>query len=520
MNIQNWLIGGVSYLGISCLGIGWHGDTVEAVVPMQSPLVAQAADYEPTPCSDPLICVEPSDDDPMAQIQSLESLSQDVQPTDWAYQTLRSLIERYGLLVGFPDGRFQGNRALTRNEFAAAVSQALELLRERTGVDQEQVQEDLATLEQLQQAYGEIANDLQQRATQLDRQLAQQEHQQFSTTTKLTGQTVGVLTDGDQAVGTIVTRTRLNFLTSFTGQDSLYTQLEVGNNGNDAIGQAHDRRQNRLGTKGLLADGGGLDYVAVNPQAQIRKLYYSFPAGTNLNMTIGARLSPRDFIDYNRFANDSATNFASSFFANNPLIVQNQIDRPGGAGAVLTWYPNQSLTMRALYVTADAEDPQQGLFADKFQGSTELEYAFNKNLVVRLQYTIAKINGISISAGGLNTEWALNRQFAVFGRLGIAGYHGFNDRLDRDLDLTPKTWVIGMTVRNLVIPGSTVGLALGQPFVTSDLGNATQTNFEAYYSFLINDNISFSPRLMIVTNPDNDRSSTIWEWAIRMVYTF
>lgn len=520
MNAQNWVIGGISYLGVSCLSIGWLGETVQAVVPISVPLVAQTTDSESPTCSDLLTCFESSDDDPMAQVQTLESLSRDVQPTDWAYQTLRSLIERYGLLVGFPDGTFQGNRALTRDEFAAAVSQALDLIKERTGVDQEQIQEDLAILGQLQQAYGEIAIDLRQRADQLDRQLVQQEHQQFSTTTKLSGQTVGVLTDGDQAVGTLITRTRLNFLTSFTGQDLLHTQLEAGNNGRDAIHQAHDRQQNLLGTEGLLADGGGLDYVAVSPQGQIRKLYYSFPAGTNLNLTVGARLSPRDFIDNNRFANDSATNFASSFFANNPLIVQNQVDRPGGAGAVLAWQPNQALAVRALYVAADAEDPQQGLFADKFQGSTELEYAVNKNLVVRLQYTIAKINGTRISAGGLNTEWALNRQFAVFGRVGIAGYHGFNDKLDRDLDLDPKTWAIGLTVRNLVIPGSTVGIAVGQPFVDSDLGDATQTNIEAYYNFLVNDNISFSPRLMIVTNPDNDRANTIWEWAIRMVYTF
>lgn len=516
MKVQNWLIGGLSSLGISGLGIGWSEKTVATIAPTPTSIVAQA---DPTTtCSDPLICFERSNDDPMAQIQSLDALSQDVQPTDWAYQSLRSLVERYGLLVGFPDGTFQGNRALTRDEFAAAISQALNLLKQRAEL--EDVQEDVATLEQLQQAYGAIATDLHQRADLLNRQLAHQEDQQFSTTTKLSGQTVGALTNGNGAVATIATRTRLNFLTSFTGQDLLHTQLEAGNNGGDAISQAHDRHQNLLGTQGLLADGGGLDSVAVSPQVQIRKLYYSFPAGTTLTLTVGARLSPRDFIDYNRFANDSASNFASSFFANNPLIVQNPIDRPGGAGAVLTWTPSPPLTVRALYVAADAEDPQQGLFADKFQGSAELEYAFNKNLTARLQYTVAKVNGTSISAGGLNTEWALNRQFAVFARLGIAGYHGFNDQLDRDLDLTPKTWAIGMTVRNLVIPGSTVGIALGQPFIDKDLGNATQTNLEAYYSFLINDNINFSPKLMVVTNPDNDRASTIWEWAIQMVYTF
>ncbi len=51
----------------------------------------------------------------MAQVTSVSQLS-DVQLTDWAFQALQSLVERYGCIAGYPDGTYWGNRALTRYE--------------------------------------------------------------------------------------------------------------------------------------------------------------------------------------------------------------------------------------------------------------------------------------------------------------------------------------------------------------------------------------------------------------------
>jgi carbohydrate-selective porin OprB len=70
-----------------------------------------------------------------------------------------------------------------------------------------------------------------------------------------------------------------------------------------------------------------------------------------------------------------------------------------------------------------------------------------------------------------------------------------------------------------VIPGSKAGFAIGQPFVGA-LGNATQTNAEAYFGLLINDRINFSPSVLYVMNPDNQRAASIWQWALRMTFDF
>ncbi|MBD2019137.1 carbohydrate porin, partial [Leptolyngbya sp. FACHB-36] len=237
---------------------------------------------------------------------------------------------------------------------------------------------------------------------------------------------------------------------------------------------------------------------------------------------------PRDFIDYNRFANESTENYSSSFFMNNPLIVQNAIDRPGGAGAAVVWsVPTLPLTVRALYVAADADRPtadlltEGGLFGDRNQGSLEVQYDFSRALTARLQYTTATVNNTDISAIGFNAEWAITRYVGVFGRVAFGSYEGTNSVLNRRLDLSPWTWAVGATVRNLVIPGSTAGVAVGQPFVEDDFGTANQTNFEGFFTFLLNDNISFTPAILVVRNPNNDRSNgTIWQWLVRMVFSF
>ena len=56
----------------------------------------------------------------------------DVYPTDWAYQALSNLIERYGCVAGYPSGTYRGNRAMTRFEAAALLNACLDRVTEVT----------------------------------------------------------------------------------------------------------------------------------------------------------------------------------------------------------------------------------------------------------------------------------------------------------------------------------------------------------------------------------------------------
>jgi len=65
------------------------------------------------------------------QVTSVTQFS-DVQPTDWAYQALSQLVERYGCVAGYPNGTFRGGRAMTRWEAAALLNACLDRVTEVT----------------------------------------------------------------------------------------------------------------------------------------------------------------------------------------------------------------------------------------------------------------------------------------------------------------------------------------------------------------------------------------------------
>ena len=65
------------------------------------------------------------------QVTSVTQFS-DVYPTDWAYQALSNLIERYGCVAGYPNGTFRGGRAMSRYEAAALLNACLDRITEVT----------------------------------------------------------------------------------------------------------------------------------------------------------------------------------------------------------------------------------------------------------------------------------------------------------------------------------------------------------------------------------------------------
>jgi Carbohydrate-selective porin, OprB family/S-layer homology domain len=130
----------------------------------------------------------------LSQVTSVSQLS-DVQPTDWAFQALQSLVERYGCIAGYPDGTYRGNRALTRYEFAAGLNacldQVLALVQGPTGIDPEE----LAKITRLQEEFAAELATLRGRVDALEARTAELEANQFSTTTKLKGEVIFALAD-------------------------------------------------------------------------------------------------------------------------------------------------------------------------------------------------------------------------------------------------------------------------------------------------------------------------------------
>src|SRR6478672_2923523 len=116
-----------------------------------------------------------------AQVTSVSQLS-DVRPTDWAFQALQSLVERYGCIAGYPDGTFRGNRAMTRYEFAAGLNACLDQVTEliQGGSRNLATREDLASVQRLQEEFAAELATLRGRVDALEARASELEANQFS----------------------------------------------------------------------------------------------------------------------------------------------------------------------------------------------------------------------------------------------------------------------------------------------------------------------------------------------------
>uniref|UniRef100_UPI0036F36F25 iron uptake porin n=1 Tax=Kovacikia minuta TaxID=2931930 RepID=UPI0036F36F25 len=166
------------------------------VTSISDPLMTAEADAEPVANVGDLKQAAVELPTGMDQVTSVSQLT-DVKPTDWAFQALQSLVERYGCIVGYPDKTYRGNRALSRYEFAAGVNACLDRINELLAAATADLvkKEDLITVQKLQEEFAAELAALRGRIDALEVRTATLEKQQFSTTTKLNGLVWFNLTD-------------------------------------------------------------------------------------------------------------------------------------------------------------------------------------------------------------------------------------------------------------------------------------------------------------------------------------
>jgi len=363
----------------------------------------------------------------MSQLTSVSQLT-DVKPTDWAFQALQSLVERYGCIVGYPDQTYRGNQYLTRYEFAAGLNACLDKVQEliQSNTSGFATKEDLDTLKRLQEEFAAELATLRSRVDGLENRIVTLQKQQFSTTTKLTG-TVWFNLTGAFASDPVIAERSLNqpnnvnaaptrsaisnvpsrdlrqepeitfgyyaffnFNTSFTGKDLLVTQL-VSGNGNSPVNQFVSAGFfNSWGTPFLDQTG-----VITPGTVAIRELFYQFPVGNSIRIAVGPRLNYYRFFDANRFT--FFPTGATSFQSNGSTLL-NAVDR--GSGAALIWTINPQFQFTIAYLGENTEflnpalgfntssNPSSGngLFGGTNTISAQLQFSPSKNFNLRLIY--------------------------------------------------------------------------------------------------------------------------------------
>ncbi|HAJ61712.1 MAG TPA: hypothetical protein DCP31_22735, partial [Cyanobacteria bacterium UBA8543] len=119
----------------------------------------------------------------------------DVLPTSRAFVGLLSLVEHYGCITGNRELQFSGDRPLSRQEFAVAIEACLNHLQSTQSLIRLS-SDDFAILQQLQQEFAVELATLQSQTEQIETRLSSLEEQQFSTTSRLSGQAIFAVNAG------------------------------------------------------------------------------------------------------------------------------------------------------------------------------------------------------------------------------------------------------------------------------------------------------------------------------------
>ena len=451
------------------------------------------------------------------QVTSVSQLS-DVQPTDWAYQALSNLVERYGCVAGYPNGTFAGAKAMTRYEAAALLNACLDRVTENT--------------DELKRLADEFRNELtviQGSVAKLETQVGQLEATQFSTTTKLRGEASFVLgnVDNYQTKSGDVTHAafnydlRLNLDTSFTGKDLLKTRLRSANFSSDPFGSSSSL---------FKLDKADNTSSEVGNNVVIDRLYYQFPAFNNkVTLTAGAAVRNTEIA----WMPSAYKSGILDFFAvsGTPGVY----NKATGAGFGVQ-YGKKGIVAGVNYVAQAGQDSSKGEFDETGALNTLAQIGYrgtNWGAAFGYRYgtegtRVRTYNGLDGASGTLvpgqtSNGYALNAYWQPT-KSGIvpsisAGY-GWNTVSGTPSAATDsQSWFAGLQWEDVFVDGNSAGVAIGQAPTGEDLEKATM--LEIFYKYQVSDNISVTPA--IIYGSDNQRlagNSSNWGGVIQTTFRF
>ncbi|MBD2245970.1 iron uptake porin [Nostoc sp. FACHB-888] len=499
----------------------------------------------------------------LSQVTSVSQFS-DVQPTDWAFQALQSLVERYGCIAGYPNATYRGNRALTRYEFAAGLNACLDRVNEliATATADLVTKQDLATLQRLQEEFSAELATLRGRVDAVEARTAELEANQFSTTTKLVGEAIFAVTDvfggntGDANNTVFQNRVRLDLQTSFTGKDVLHTRLAAGNalafsqvdNGGLPIDTAEGTQTFQVGSTGN--NGVIIDWLAYYVPIGPAQVYLAGTGG--IHSDYAATNNPY-FEDF-----DGGNGALSTFASESPIY---RIG--GGAGAALTLpfgsggsiFKPSSLTVGYLASNANNPGVNQGLLEGNYAALGQLNFSVGDRLALAATYVhgyhgagggnlfdlgggLAGTNRV-VGTGQANTLTTLNASssnsygisaaFRPSDKLSISGFVSYHDVTGFGVDDDYEAWSygVGVALPDFGKQGNVLGIFAGaEPYsfnrpAFAGTGNDIPYHIEGFYKYRVSDNISITPGVIWLTSPgqnsDNDDAII---GTLRTTFTF
>lgn len=464
-------------------------------------------------------------------IESIPSVSKlkNIQTTDWEYKALQSLDQRYDCNHQWQQKN--NNRLITRFEFAVGLNSCLQQIENITS------QQDLILLQRLRRDFTSELTRLSNKVEQLETKVTQIESQQFSTTTKFNGQVLFFLTDSfggdDNSETTFGYRTRLNFTTSFSGEDLLLIRLE--NRNLPRLDDVTDTSLSRLSVDGDT-DG----------STKLSELSYTFPVGEKTEILFGtAGVSLNDVGEVLNPFSSSSSGAISRFGRRDPATLR----APGGAGVgIRQEFSDKVLGFAGYFINnEDVANPQagRGLFSSSNSVIAQLVIKPQEKLALAATYTrtYERSDNVNLmgSTGvkeanepfgdnattsdnfGLQTNWEVTSGLEIGGWI---GYTRAQQQQNGNDSATILNGVLTFAFPDLGGEKNVGGIIIGVPPVISghDDGNLvtdkTPIHFEVLYRIEVNDFIEITPGVFAVFNPDTDDGNTIWVGTIRTEFSF
>lgn len=416
----------------------------------------------------------------LAQVTSVSELS-DVLPSDWAFTALQRLVEEYGCIEGYPDRSFRGNRAMTRYEFAAGLNACLDVVVQLIDGSSPN---DLETIRRLQEEFAAELATIRGRVDTLEADVAELEANQFSTTTKLKGQLDSQLVvpfdapdDADEV--TFEYRARLNFDTSFTGEDRLRLRLQ----GSDDMDAPNDFLVDGLADS---SGSGGEDNL------QLDDVLYQFPLGERIDVEIAlnsrsaGQLNSSNIVPY---ASNAVAEFGEDGF------FESAFDQDDNFAIGTNISLTDNIILDAAF-SADGTNDSSSDFFDEYEYLVQLNYLSDGLIDAAVVFQDGEDPNTTVDyvIGGL-----LNFDFGGFE---LGGYYAFIEGEDDAGE--QEEWQVGISVPNFLASGNELGIYGGDAF---DEDNAP-FNFdsdpiiiEAFYAMQLNKFLTITPAL-IYADPD------------------
>ncbi|MGF1540164.1 MAG: iron uptake porin [Pleurocapsa sp.] len=456
----------------------------------------------------------------ISQENSVEQL-RDVAPTDWAYEALRRLKERYGCIAGFSDGTYRGNHTVSRYEFAAGLNSCLNKIERLIAQSELVSQEDIDLLLRLMQEFQSDLAILRGRTDGLRARIDDLDVTQFSTTSKLTGEAIvaaaGILAGDEDDNPILGHRLRLQLATSFNGDDLLFTRLSSGN------------FPTFTETTGTFA--GDLAFTAPeNNNLNLEVLSYTFQLGSNTNIIIGATgVAADDFADtVNLLDGDGGLGAISRFGTRNPIYLP-----PGDTGLAIVHRPLSRLEISAGYLAASGDNPTSGngLFNGPYSALGQISFAPTESLNFAATYVhsynqsntetgsnLANLQSLVEGISTVSNSYGVELSWAVSDRLTIGGW-GTLSKVTNLSTISPISdrgtqniwnWAATLALTDLGKEGNIAGVVVGmEPFVANssiaslEEDRDSSLHLEAFYQYQVNDHISITPGVVWITAPDN-----------------